>query len=280
MDYPQTSSILHCSAFNTLAQRMAKRPNRNWSREEHILAFNLYCQIPFGSIHMRNPRVIELARLIGRSVGSVSYKLSNFARLDPALKARGIRGHEHGAAGEDEVWREFVDHPESLAFESEQLLASRLGKSVEEVAEVDDRDLPAAGIDREAIVRVRVNQSFFRRRIVSAYESRCCVSGLGVRELLVASHIIPWAEDVPNRLNPRNGLCLNALHDRAFDRGLMWIEDGFIIRFSKRLAPRRKIPDDTLAWLTSFEGQPLRLPKRFSPDPDLLRCHAGRSRIN
>ena len=189
-----------------------KRPNKNWTREEHILAFNLYCQIPFGSIHMRNPRVIELERLLGRSIGSVSLKLSNFARLDPALKARGIRGHEHGAKGEEEVWQEFVDHPESLAFESEQLLAHRLGKPVEEVAEVDDRDLPAAGIEREAIVRIRVNQSFFRRRIVSAYESRCCVSGLTVRELLVASHIIPWSEDVPNRLNVRNGLCLNALH--------------------------------------------------------------------
>ena len=256
---------------------MAKLRNKNWTREEHILAFNLYCQIPFGSIHMRNPRIIELARLIGRSVGAVSYKLSNFARLDPALKARGIRGHEHGAGGEEEVWREFADHPESLAFESELLLAQRLGKPVEEVAEVDDRDLPAEGIEREAIVRIRVNQSFFRRRIMSAYESRCCVSGLTVPELLVASHIIPWAEDVPNRLNVQNGLCLNALHDRAFDRGLMWIEDGFVIRFSKRLAATRRNTDETLAWLTSFGSQPLRLPKRFAPDTELLRRHANRS---
>ncbi|HEY3966528.1 MAG TPA: HNH endonuclease [Planctomycetaceae bacterium] len=256
---------------------MAKRPNRNWTREEHILAFNLYCTITFGSIDMRNPQVIELAHLIGRTVGSVSRKLANFARLDPALQARGISGLPHGAHGEEEVWHEFVDHPEALAFESEQLRAGRLGVSVTEVAEVDDTDLPAAGLEREAIVRVRVNQSFFRRRVISLFESQCCVSGLRTRELLVASHIIPWAEDVPNRLNPRNGLCLNALHDRAFDRGLMWIEEGFIIRFSKRLVPRRKIPDDTLAWLTSFEGQPLHLPKRFSPDPDLLRRHAGRS---
>ncbi len=153
---------------------MPKRPYRNWTRDEHILAFNLYCQIPFGTIHMGNPRIIELARLIGRTVGSVSLKLSNFARLDPALQARGIRGHSHGAKGEEEVWREFIDHPESLAFESEQLRADRLGRPVEEVAEIDDRDLPQAGIEREALVRIRVNQSFFRRRIVSAYEARCC----------------------------------------------------------------------------------------------------------
>jgi putative restriction endonuclease len=253
---------------------MPKRANRNWTREEHILAFNLYSRIQFGTIHMRNPQVIELARLIGRSVGSVSYKLTNFARLDPALHARGIRGHSHGARGEEEVWREFIDHPESLAFESEQLRAQRLGKPVEQVADIDQEDLPAAGIEREAMVRIRVNQSFFRRRIVSAYQSRCCVTGLGVRELLVASHIIPWAEDIPNRLNPRNGLCLNALHDRAFDRGLMWIEDGFVIRFSKRLLAGALKRDNTAVWLTRFEGQPLRLPKPFTPDPVLLRRHA------
>ena len=256
---------------------MSGRENNNWTREEHIMAFNLYCQIPFGRIHMGNPRIIELARLIGRSVGSVSYKLSNFARLDPALRARGIQGSPHGAKGEEEVWNEFADHPEALAYESERLLAQRLGKPIEEVADIDTKDLPAAGIEREATVRVRVNQSFFRRRIISAYEFRCCVTGLAMRELLVASHIVPWAQDAPNRLNPRNGLCLNALHDRAFDRGLMWVEDGFTIRFSKRLSAETKKPDATLAWLTSFEGQTLRLPKRFSPDPELLRRHAEQS---
>jgi putative restriction endonuclease len=96
-----------------------ERHNKDWSREEHILAFNLYCKIPFGSIHMNNPRIIELARILGRKVGSVSLKLSNFARLDPALQARGIRGMSHGAKGEKEIWHEFAEHPETLAFESD-----------------------------------------------------------------------------------------------------------------------------------------------------------------
>ena len=106
------------------------RHNNDWSREEHILAFNLYCKIPFGSIHMHNPRVIELARILGRSVGAVSLKLSNFARLDPALQARGIRGMSHGAKGEEQIWHEFADRPENLAFESERLFAARVGKSI------------------------------------------------------------------------------------------------------------------------------------------------------
>lgn len=253
---------------------MPRRANENWTRAEHVLAFNLYCQIPFGKIHMGNPRVVELATLLGRSVGAVSYKLTNFARLDPALQARGIRGNTHGAKGEEEVWREFADHPEALAFESERLLAERLGKPIEQVAEIDVRDLPPPGEERDAIVKVRVNQAFFRRRILSAYEFRCCVTGIPTAELLVASHIVPWASDAANRLNPRNGLCLNALHDRAFDRGLMYVDGELTVRFTDRIERQARRDDASLAWLLSFEGQPLRLPAHFTPDSDLLGRHA------
>ncbi len=252
------------------------RHNKDWTREEHILAFNLYCKIPFGSIHMHNPRIIELARILGRSVGSVSLKLSNFARLDPALQARGIRGMSHGAKGEEQIWHEFADRPETLAFESERLYAARLGKPIEEVADVDTGDLPAAGLERDATVRVRVNQSFFRSRILSAYNFRCCVTGLTVQPLLTASHIIPWAEDEKNRLNPKNGLCLNALHDRAFDRNLMWIEVDFVVRFSPKLHDVINSGKETIDWLTKFEGSKLLLPKKFSPDLDFLKVHAAK----
>lgn len=225
---------------------------------------------------MHNPRVIQLARLLGRSVGAVSLKLSNFARLDPALQARGIRGMSHGAKGEEEVWQEFAKRPETLAFESERLLADRLGQPIEEVAAVDTNDLPAAGLEREATVRVRVNQSFFRSRILSAYNFRCCVTGLTIQPLLTASHIIPWAEDEKNRLNPKNGLCLNALHDRAFDRHLMWIEDDFVVRFSPQLRKASSSAKETVDWLTRFDGSQLLLPKKFAPDLGFLKRHAAK----
>jgi HNH endonuclease len=241
-----------------------------WTREEHILAFNLYCKIPFGQIHMHNPRVIELARMLKRSVGSVSPKLSNFARLDPALQARGIRGMSHGAKGEVEIWREFAEHPESLAFESERLLADRLHKPIEEVAEVDTGDLPPAGREREQAVPAPNGG----RAQAPAYNFRCCVTGLAVQPLLTASHIIPWAEDEQNRLNPRNGLCLNALHDRAFDRHLMWIEDDYVIRFSRQLGEAADANNETVRWVKSFDGARLLLPKKFAPDTEFLKRHA------
>jgi putative restriction endonuclease len=252
----------------------------NWSREEHILAFNLYSQIPFGTIHERNPKIQALAKLIGRSVGAVSRKLANFSRLDPFLQQRGIKGLAHGAKGEEEVWNEFAKHPELLAFESEQLLANRKGKSVEEIAQIETDDLPPAGKEREAIVRVRVNQSFFRRRVLSAYNFRCCITGLSVRSLLVASHIVPWAADSANRLNPRNGLCLNALHDRAFDYGLIWIETDFTIRVSTKIHDAENGTSELAVWLSRFEGKRLLLPDKFQPDPQLLFEHARKSRGN
>ena len=211
------------------------REGEKWTREELVIAFSLYNEIPFGTIHMRNPKVIELAAVLGRSPGSVSYKLANFARLDPALQARGIHGSQHGAKGDEEVWHEFAQRPDALVYESARLLAARLGCSVENVADVDESYLPPPGEEREAIVRLRVNQGFFRKRVLSAYEFRCCVTGLSTTELLVASHIVPWSEDVANRLNPKNGLCLNALHDRAFDRHLMWINSDYTVRFAPSL---------------------------------------------
>src|ERR1041385_3393619 len=117
----------HCQGGRAGLSIPVERDGATWSREEHVIAFDLYNQIPFGKIHIRNPKIQELAAILGRKVGSVSRKLSNFARLDPSLQARGIRGLEHGSHGEAEVWQEFTDHPEALTFESAHLLAQRLG---------------------------------------------------------------------------------------------------------------------------------------------------------
>lgn len=251
----------------------------DWSREEHMVAFNLYSKIPFGRIHMRNPEVIRLADLIGRSRGSISYKLANFARLDPALQARGIRGAERGARGEEDIWREFSATPEEVIFEGEQLRARLEGREIEETLTPDAaEEFIPPGLNREALVRVRLNQKFFRSRVLSAYDFRCCVTGLSHPELLVASHIVPWAQDAGLRLNPKNGLCLNALHDRAFDRGLMFVSEDFRIHFAPGFRKEAKQAGENADWLLGFEMRPLILPPRFKPDVTLLALHRERWR--
>jgi putative restriction endonuclease len=250
-----------------------ERDGRNWTRQEHILAFNLYCKIPFGRQHSRTPEIIDLAKLLRRSANSVALKLNNFSRLDPELQARGIKGMAHGAKGETEVWREFEDNPEVLAFESERLLAQFSGRQLEQIAGIDEQELPKEGLERERMVRVRVNQHFFRAAVLAAYDCKCCITGLAVPELLVASHIVPWATDPKQRMNPRNGLCLNALHDRAFDRRLMFFDRDFKVRFHTGVT--RQLHSRGLGWLLSYEGKPICMPLKFRPDVVLIEIHAG-----
>ena len=247
----------------------------NWLRDELILAFNLYCKTPFGRIHIRNPEIIALAKLLGRTPSAVSWKLANFARLDPSLRARQIKGASHGASADIEVWEEFNSDWSRLAFESEKLLAKLTGRRIEETIEETFDEAPRAGKERESIVKVRVNQSFFRQSVLAAYDVKCCITGLAIPQLLCASHIVPWAVDIANRVNPRNGLCLNPIHDRAFDRGLITINSEYKVVVSRSI---KLTPGDSAAkaFILDFAGRSIRLPKRFRPDPVLLKYHNER----
>jgi len=251
---------------------MATSSNRLWTRDELIIAFNLYCKIPFGQIDQRNSAVIALANVLGRTPASLAWKLANFARLDPALQKRGIKGASHGSKSEVEVWEAFNNNWDLLAFESERLLADLTGQSVEDMNGLDEGELPKEGLERERLVRVRVNQRFFRSTVLTSYESRCCITGLATPKLLSASHIAPWAKDHNNRMNPRNGLCLNLLHHRAFDEGLITITPEFRVRVSSSLATPTT-GDANHTFFQSYNNQLARLPQRFLPDAMLLDWH-------
>lgn len=201
-------------------------------------------------------------------------KLGNFARLDPALQSRGIKGLSNGAKGEVEVWEEFKRQPEELAYESQTLRAHKMGISIEKLAKITTRDLPAEGKERRAIVKQRVNQSLFRERILSAYNNKCCITGLSIPTLLIAGHIIPWSKDKKNRLNPQNGLCLNMLHDKAFDLGLMWIDDNFTIHYRDDFFDASASKSKVSQWLEFYQGRQLILPAGFRPSREFLKSHA------
>ena len=189
----------------------------NWTKEETIVAFNVYCKVPFKNSSKSNSIVIKYANIIGRSPSALNMKIGNFGRLDPELKRQGISGLVNGSKLEEVVWDEFNGNWEKLAFESEELIAKFQNKKIEEI----NLQVFPEGIERKTIIKTRVNQSFFRSTILSSYNSKCCMTGLSIPELLVASHIKPWSKDKENRINPHNGLCLNSIHDKAFDRGFL-----------------------------------------------------------
>jgi len=237
-----------------------------WTRDQLILAFNLYCKIPFGRIHHRNPEIIALAKAIGRTPSAVSWKLANFASLHPSLRSRKISGATHGAKAEREIWEEFSGDWERLAYESEKLMIAVRHEEV-----VVDESLFPEGRTREAIVRVRVNQAFFRSAVLAAYDLSCCITGLKIPELLNASHIVPWRVDLKNRTNPRNGLCLNATHDRAFDCGLITITVDYRVKLSPLI--KRAKGDAMKTFFLPYENCLVTMPSRFRPDPTFLRYH-------
>lgn len=248
-----------------------KKGQRLWTRDELILAMNLYCKLPFGKLHRTNPQVIHLANLIGRTPSSIAYKLVNFASLDPSLQARGIKGASNSSKLDKVIWNEFYNNWEELPFESEKLLSKFERKSIEELNNIDSKSLPK-GEERERVVKVRVNQSFFRSSILASYNNTCCVTGIKQSELLVAGHIKPWSQDEKNRLNPRNGIAINALHDKAFENGLMTITTDYKIKISKNLLSNKK-SDSLEKYFWQYDNKDIFLPSKFLPDVKFLKYH-------
>ncbi len=253
-----------------------KKGQKLWIREELILAINLYWKLEFGKIHQRNPEVQKLAALIGRTPASIVYKLGNFASFDPSLKERGVGGLSNTSKLDEEIWNEFFQNFEALSYESEVLRASYENKSVEELNKLDFSDLPKEGLVREQLVKTRVNQIFFRQAILTSYKNTCCITGINHPGLLVAGHIIPWSVDEKNRMNPRNGLCLNSLHDKAYELGLISIDSNYMIHVSSKAFESMELATFEY-YFEKYHHQKINLPSRYLPDPELLDIHFQKS---
>ena len=257
--------------------------NNHWTKEQLKLAFHLYCQLPFGRLHQRNPEIIELARLIDRTPSAVAMKLVNFASLDPAILNTGRSGLGNASALDRQIWDEFQSDWEKLTMECVELNKEMHIKSGTPIlTDPSDSKLDFiedfTGETRSVIINQRIKQNFFRRMVLSSYQKRCCMSGLSEQRLLIASHIVPWSKDKKNRLNPRNGLCLSALHDKAFDQGLITLTDDLRIVISSQLHCKNdKFIKD---FLLPLDGCMIELPERFLPDPQLIYRHQKEIFIN
>lgn len=255
---------------------------RPWDREELIVAFNLYCSMPFGQMHSRNPAIIDMTGVLGRTPGSVAMKLVNFASFDPAHQARGVSGLKGASHADRAIWDEFHADWERLAFESEQRLAELIVSGPEPVTPptvpqsardfLIPEDLPAGPTESTRTIRVRTAQGFFRKAVLAAYQRRCCVTGNPVPELLIASHILPWSQFPEQRVNPANGLCLAAHFDRAFDQGLITFDEDLRLVLSSEL--KAYFPNDALTReFVPMAGTRLRMPEKFYPKAEFLENH-------
>ncbi len=250
-----------------------KQGQKLWTRDELILAVNLYCKLPFGKMHKGNSEIIRFAGLIGRTPSSIALKLGNFASFDPTLKERGIKGASNASKLDKQIWDEFYNNWDAALLASEEMLAKTKRTTIERINKIETADLPKEGKEKERIVKTRVNQSIFRTVVLATYNNSCCITGINNPELLIASHIVPWSKDEKNRLNPMNGLCLNALHDKAFDSGLITISaDDYTIRISSKLK-KKNAPQSIEQNFLNMEGKVIHLPDKFLPAKELLKVH-------
>jgi putative restriction endonuclease len=159
------------------------------------------------------------------------------------------------------IWQELQGNWDAVALEAaaeyEKLATSHgLPSNVDVIDELPETLDIAEGKTRMATVEVRVNQARFRKAILASYN-------------------VPWSQDKQNRLNPHNGLCLSALHDKAYDQGLITVMPDYTVRVSQALKKTSDHPF-TNAALLDFHKRPIHLPERFRPDPRFLKTHAER----
>jgi putative restriction endonuclease len=133
--------------------------------------------------------------------------------------------------------------------------------------------VPSGPTETLTTVKARRGQNYFRQAVINNGGGRCGVTGLTVRNLLVASHILPWGTHPEHRLNVRNGICLSRLHDAAFDCGLITFDDSLQLILSKRL--KTELPQPAVAEnFGAYAGQPLHFPDDAAlPEPAFLAEH-------
>ena len=252
------------------------RTGQPWTREETLTAFVLYMHLPRGLFHARNKDIIALATAMGRKPSSVARKLSNIEHYDPN-RPQEVVGSANGSHWERDLWDEMSKKGDSLVKEAVGLYQSVM-RPVVSVDYQGSRDMAdiVEGRDIDVQSTKRLNQDYFRKSLLDLYGGRCCVTGLNVEQLLVASHIKPWrdADPLTEPVNVENGLLLHSLHDAAFDRGLITLDSDYRLIMSRQLEKRINAEDNEgLNWLWSTRGRRIHLPKTHRPSMDCITYH-------
>jgi putative restriction endonuclease len=129
---------------------------------------------------------------------------------------------------------------------------------------------PKSEIERRyrlAEVKQRIHQAEFREAVLDAYGSRCAITGLPVRDLLDASHIVPDGDEDWGQPVIPNGLPLTKVHHAAYDAKLIGIDADGLVHVSGRLMADCSDPDLGKV-LATMKGLRIRSPKLEEDRPD------------
>lgn len=130
--------------------------------------------------------------------------------------------------------------------------------------------LDNAAFEEEVFIR----GSLFKREIPKIYNNTCSITGLRIDAVISVSmidacHIVPFSESYDDTVSNGIALCPN-LH-RAFDRGLISIDNNYRVVMSRIFSE----PTQSTHSILQFEGQQIKLPneERYYPNQDNLAYH-------
>ncbi len=134
--------------------------------------------------------------------------------------------------------------------------------------------LDSVGLDRSQIETRSRRSPDFRRRVLRAYESQCCICGFDMRLEdspvgLEAAHIMWKQARGPDEES--NGLALCVLHHKLFDLGAFTVNDD-----NRTVVCSQNLSGSTNTnWLLAFHGKALRPPqsRKYLPKPVYLEWH-------
>jgi Predicted restriction endonuclease len=233
---------------------------KKWTDEDtlHVLSYYVSTNGSYDYVPL-------IAEQLDRTIGSIKMKFGNFDSLNPN---KGI-GLLHTSKQDVRIWNEYHENWEML---SNFILGSDSYANNELIFE---ESILEKGLTKERVIKARVNQNVFRRGILNAYSGQCCVTLLSETNLLIASHIKPWSESSPEeKLDIGNGLCLNAFHDKAFDKGLITIDQDYRIQISNKI-DKMKVPVNIYElYFSTYDGKRINLPSEsLRPGKNYLAYH-------
>lgn len=255
---------------------------RLWTVPELTMALGLYTVTPYNRIDKSNPQIQALAKVLDRTVGSVTFKLANFAALDKQAQAAGHKGFANGSNLDRVVWARFREEKSDLSqlFAEIDRYASEYGCSTDifgaspmpsNIAP-DTAFLEKLPDGREILVtaKQRLNQNYFRAAVLANFGGACVISGCSVPSLVEAAHILPWAQYEAYRTRVSNGLTLNPFLHRAYDQDLLGINADGVVAISQDL--KAKAGSQALRdFLNALDGRRIDLAsQRIAPERDFL----------
>lgn len=253
-----------------------------------MMAFALYIVLEPRECDDKGLDVQRLASFLHRTPNSVALKIWNIAAHDINRQALGKAGMKHGSKLDSQVWQWYAEAPDTFMEECLDLLQHALlqadAQHFHPAPLASDRYSPLEsatklllnkhnpeGDERETTTLQRVNQAYFRNSLLQNYQRTCCITGMQIPSLLIASHIKPWKASTPTeKTAASNGLLLNAFHDRAFDQGLISIDDDYRIMVNHDRVKHSPINDQ---WLYDFEGHQITLPAISQPSHEFIEYH-------